>query len=235
MGASLFVAAVLVSFAALHSGLATLKAKEWASSVFGVDRVGRYYRFFYTLSSFLLTAAAALFFVRTPDIALLSLSPPVIIVFRILQGVALVFAAFGFGVFRAGEFLGLKQVVRRPGRGRGVDIEGVSLLPLQKKGVYGIVRHPMYSGCIAFFLFSPNYSRNWLILRVLAVAYFIYGALVEDRRLVKSYGEEYRRYMQQVPRLLPRFGRSAPPVQDRQSTGSEHLGRGGRTSPRNED
>jgi protein-S-isoprenylcysteine O-methyltransferase Ste14 len=41
---------------------------------------------------------------------------------------------------------------------------------------------------------------------VLADLYFIYGALVEQRRFLGRFGEEYREYMKKVPLLIPKPG-----------------------------
>jgi len=129
-----------------------------------------------------------------------------------LQGASLVFAAAGFRVFSAGEFLGLAQVRRHlQGRDASGDEEGIRELPLQREGVYGLVRHPMYSGAMAFFFFSPTFTRTWLIVRIFAVAYFIFGALLEERRLLARYGDRYQEYMKEVPRFIPRLrGRKSP-------------------------
>lgn len=204
----LLVAVVLTAFAVLHSLPATKRAKGAAARHFGAGPVRRYYRIGYNLVSLALTAVAAWLFLGTPDVTVFSPPPVVTVMLRALQTVSAVFAVLGFGVFRAGEFLGLEQALGRedPSPERR-DLEGVSVLPLQKKGVYGIVRHPMYSGCIGVLLFSPAFTRNWIILRLLAIAYFVFGAIAEDRRLVESYGDEYRRYMREVPRLVPRPGR----------------------------
>jgi protein-S-isoprenylcysteine O-methyltransferase Ste14 len=62
----------------------------------------------------------------------------------------------------------------------------------------------MYSGAMAFFLLSPTFTRTWLVVRIFAVAYFVVGALIEERRLLSLYGNRYRQYMNEVPRFIPR-------------------------------
>jgi protein-S-isoprenylcysteine O-methyltransferase Ste14 len=74
---------------------------------------------------------------------------------------------------------------------------------LNKNGIYGIVRHPMYVGGLVMFLSHPCFGQDWVV----AVSAFVgvcccYLLMTsEDRRLVDGFGEEYRQYMQEVPGL----------------------------------
>ena len=66
-------------------------------------------------------------------------------------------------------------------------------------GLYAVVRHPMYLGGILAFLPEPNIGVNCLVLRTLATAYFVYGAVMEERRCARLYGKEYLDYREHVP------------------------------------
>ncbi len=75
---------------------------------------------------------------------------------------------------------------------------------IKTKGLYGIVRHPMYFTDILFkvglFLKMPSWGNTAVL--VLGVACYIYRAVLEERFLAQS--PEYREYMKQVRyRLLP--------------------------------
>ena len=72
---------------------------------------------------------------------------------------------------------------------------------LVTSGVYGLVRHPMYLAGILIFLFEPVVTVNSLSLRVLAVAYFLFGAFIEERRFLHDFGDDYRAFREKVPRL----------------------------------
>lgn len=74
---------------------------------------------------------------------------------------------------------------------------------LATKGWYGIVRHPLYLLSIIFMFSNPVMSERWMILACIATLYFIIGALIEEKRLQKEFGEEYRRYRELVPFILP--------------------------------
>ncbi len=75
---------------------------------------------------------------------------------------------------------------------------------IKTKGLYGIVRHPMYFTDILFkvglFLKMPSWGNTAVL--VLGLACYIYRAILEERFLAQS--PEYREYMKQVRyRLLP--------------------------------
>jgi protein-S-isoprenylcysteine O-methyltransferase Ste14 len=100
--------------------------------------------------------------------------------------------------------MGFKQVWRYLTRGEVAGgMEGLTDKKLVTTGVYGIVRHPMYLAGIIIFTFNPNITINNLLITVLADLYFLFGVLIEERRFLKIFGEEYRTYMQHVPRLMP--------------------------------
>jgi protein-S-isoprenylcysteine O-methyltransferase Ste14 len=56
---------------------------------------------------------------------------------------------------------------------------------------------------MAVFTFNPHMTRTWLTVAALADAYFLFGALVEERRLLKRFGAEYAEYRERVPLLVP--------------------------------
>lgn len=78
---------------------------------------------------------------------------------------------------------------------------------LLREGIYGVVRHPRYLsggiGVIATALFI-NYGGLYVIL-VLIVPMGYLMVLLEERELLERFGEEYRKYQEEVPRLIPHW------------------------------
>jgi protein-S-isoprenylcysteine O-methyltransferase Ste14/NAD-dependent dihydropyrimidine dehydrogenase PreA subunit len=72
-------------------------------------------------------------------------------------------------------------------------------------GLYGIVRHPQYLGCISMMLASILVSQHWLSAIIgLPIALWLYTEIPkEEKGLILKFGDDYRRYMQEVPRLNP--------------------------------
>lgn len=99
----------------------------------------------------------------------------------------LVVSAFSAAVV----ILGWKQVYGKEG--------------LVRNGLYGIVRHPQYSGML---LMVSVWALVWPTLPTIALwpvlAYAYYRlCLREERDMVEAYGERYREYQKNVPMLLP--------------------------------
>lgn len=78
-------------------------------------------------------------------------------------------------------------------------------------GILKHVRHPIYSATIlmvmAFWLFIPNVTT--LISACCIFIYLAIGIPLEERKLIKKYGETYIMYKQRVPALIPWFRRSS--------------------------
>ncbi|MBN1303346.1 MAG: isoprenylcysteine carboxylmethyltransferase family protein [Anaerolineales bacterium] len=71
------------------------------------------------------------------------------------------------------------------------------------RGIYGIVRHPMYLGAILCFLSYFFFHPHWLILLIsfgnIAVVYWF--ILQGEQQNITKFGNAYKRYMETVPRI----------------------------------
>lgn len=128
-----------------------------------------------------------------------------VIVVLHLGSIALIYVAFLQSDYL--EFLGFKQAYRglRVILGRsaaGPDMELFGTQRLEVRGVYALVRHPMMVGGLLFLLTSGP-SLNNIVYTVLYTAYMVIGGYYEERRMVKMFGEDYRRYQRQVGAFFP--------------------------------
>lgn len=78
---------------------------------------------------------------------------------------------------------------------------------LKVEGIHRFVRHPLYSGTILFVwgLFFIFPLVNNLIAVVLLTAYVLIGIVFEEKKLVNEFGDQYKKYMKEVPGLIPDF------------------------------
>ncbi|SKA14122.1 Protein-S-isoprenylcysteine O-methyltransferase Ste14 [Trichlorobacter thiogenes] len=74
-------------------------------------------------------------------------------------------------------------------------------------GCYAVVRHPLYLLGSLFLLLNPVITTRWIALTLFSIPYFIFGALLEERRMIRLFGETYRQYQRDVPFLIPRLNR----------------------------
>jgi len=80
--------------------------------------------------------------------------------------------------------------------------------PLQRKGLYKVVRHPLYFFALLSLWFAPVMTDLQLLFTATATAYFVIGSRWEEQRMVKAFGQDYVEYQQTVPWLIPfvKFG-----------------------------
>ena len=76
-------------------------------------------------------------------------------------------------------------------------------------GIHRYVRHPLYLGTFAFiwglWLLFPTLS--FLISNLVITIYTLVGIQLEEQKLVDEFGDQYKIYQQNVPKLLPWPGR----------------------------
>jgi protein-S-isoprenylcysteine O-methyltransferase Ste14 len=86
------------------------------------------------------------------------------------------------------------------------QVEGRSYINttvLVDSGIYAIVRHPQYLAGILIGLALPLITLHWLValLGLLVIVICYANAFDEEAGCIQKFGDEYRQYMQRVPRF----------------------------------
>jgi protein-S-isoprenylcysteine O-methyltransferase Ste14 len=70
-------------------------------------------------------------------------------------------------------------------------------------GIYAVVRHPMYLSFMFPILALMLISQHWLsVIFGIPIVVFLYmGMGVEEQSNIKKFGDDYRHYMDKVPRM----------------------------------
>jgi methanethiol S-methyltransferase len=178
----------------VHSLLASFKAKEMAQTWLGWAG-HRWYRLAYNIFATLSLLPVLALAVILPDRGIYTVPPPWSGLFILLQLAGVGIAFFAVAQTDLLHFAGLRQVSEKPGS------KPVSIL--QTDGLFRYVRHPIYTGSLLFLWASPEMSWNSLALKTAFTLYFIFGAMVEEKKLVTEFGDTYRAYRMRTPMLIP--------------------------------
>lgn len=175
-------------FAVFHSILAMDHAKNKAEKLMGKGY--RYYRLIYSLISFpLIIPAFMVWAAYSRSSPLIYAIPddlyPLVILVRLCA-----LGLFGYAALQTDvlEFIGIKREKKKS---------------LITRGPYAIVRHPLYLAGILILFTNMRMTQLDLFATLLISGYFIIGASIEEKRLLSVYGDEYRKYMQQVSMFIP--------------------------------
>ncbi len=187
-------------FALVHSLLASLTAKARAQHWLGQRVADGFYRLAYNLISLLtVIPTLALMTVLSDGPALWRFPAPLLFLSLPVQLLALL--GLGLSLWRVDlpRFLGLRQLARfLAGAPEPRDPPA-----LRTDGMHGWVRHPLYFFSLVLLWLMPVVTPNLLALNVGFSLYLWIGALYEERKLVREFGEAYRAHQRRVPMLFP--------------------------------
>ncbi len=194
----IILALLWIIFCALHSILASTGFKRKVQQQLGTNF--KYYRLYYTLFAFVTLIAVFLyqFNIASPYIYKVTQLSYIIGGFVAIMG--LVIMAICIKKYFA-QLSGLKTLF--------ID-EVKTGNTLIITGIHKYVRHPLYLGTFIFiwglFIVFPYLSL--LIADTIITVYTLIGIVLEEQKLIAEFGEDYKLYKQQVPKIIPFFKRS---------------------------
>jgi protein-S-isoprenylcysteine O-methyltransferase Ste14 len=73
--------------------------------------------------------------------------------------------------------------------------------------VYSYIRHPMYAGDLCMASGFTVLRNNPLAVLTALISFipFLFEVRLEDEELIQRFGEEHRRYIEEVPAIFPHF------------------------------
>ena len=92
--------------------------------------------------------------------------------------------------------------------------EGQVALTLNSKGMYGYIRHPLYTGNYFMWLGIVMLTGNLFFTIAVSVAFWVYYTLIamtEEKYLRSKFGQEYLDWASCTPAFLPRTLKWTPP------------------------
>ena len=194
----LFIFLLFAIFGYVHSLLASIRIKIWFRKVFG-DLIA-FYRLLYNLFTFF-SLYLIYEFSPKPHVIIYDLPNPYDLIVLIPQFLSLAGVIWAFKYICFKEFLGLDQIKRFIEKSYTTEFDEEFTLRIE--GPYRYSRHPVYFFSITFLLFRPVMDLFYLTFFICIVAYFYIGSYYEEKKLVRQFGEIYKNYKKEVPRILP--------------------------------
>ena len=190
----LILSAVLYSL--VHSLTASLWMKARVAHFLGAA-FDRWYRLAYNLWAGISFLPILWLLAVLPDKTLYTIPRPWLFLTAIGQFMGAAIILLGILQTGALTFLGIRQAIspQRP-------TENTRLVTT---GLYRWVRHPLYAGGYLLIWLTPIMTANLLTVFTILSIYLVVGAKLEEKRLVRVFGDAYRAYRAEVPMLVPRI------------------------------
>jgi len=189
----IILAAWWVIFGIVHSLFAAERVKNFFKNI--LRRSFKYYRLIYSLIAAVMVAYI-LYLNFTIDTVELWHPPLIEEIFAVVAGVAglslMLICIYKYFFYLSGIDVFFKK--------KTTDY-------LEVNGLNKYVRHPLYSGTLLFawsFFFRQPVLSNLISVFVITL-YTIIGAYFEERKLLKTFGDDYKNYAAKVPMMIPRF------------------------------
>jgi methanethiol S-methyltransferase len=193
---SVIVAIYLIGFAALHSLMASLKAKRMARRLFG-SSVDPWY---------------AVVFIAVAIVTVLPLAAMLILMLIVDTGIVLYIIPtpwiwFFFLAQLLVGLVSLKAFLDAPHRflirAQLTGPHSSDAFPLGIKGIYCRIRDPFLLSGLLIIWMTPFMTVNLLLIYIITSAYLFLGSLHWESRLQAQFGEAYKAYQRKVPRMIP--------------------------------
>jgi methanethiol S-methyltransferase len=186
-----FVAMVAWSF--LHSWLAALTTKKRVRGVFG-EGLDRFYRLLYIGVALLTLIPILAMVVLLPSQLLWVIPTPWLYGTLFIQFLALIGLLITVRQIDVMSLIGLRQMTIPSAEKDG---------ELVTSGTYGLVRHPLYLFSIILFWLLPYMTDLGLTFVIACTIYFFVGSVYEEQKMVAVFGDVYKQYQEDVPRIIP--------------------------------
>ncbi len=182
-----------IAYAALHSLLAALSVKAWATRRH--PAFAPYYRLSFNALAILLVLPLVWATYAIPGEWLWRWTGLGAWLANGLALAALAGFLFSAGTYDMGEFLGLRPW--REKRRDAAEHDGLRISTLHR-----FVRHPWYALSLLL-IWTRNMNAPLLVSASAITLYFIFGSWLEERKLEAHFGRAYRDYKEKVPGLIP--------------------------------
>jgi methanethiol S-methyltransferase len=192
----LIIVLLWTGYCTLHSYLISIRVTNTMKHQLG--KYYAFYRLFYVFISTVLLIPIFSYVSQTDQHVIITYGP--ILNFSryvLISGSFFVFFWAFFIDYDFLSFVGIRQILNLGKNGKTIHS-----IELKRKGLLGIIRHPMYLAAIIL-LWCMTFKVSDIVANIVLTIYFIIGTMLEEKKLVLEFGDCYIKYQQEVPMLIP--------------------------------
>jgi methanethiol S-methyltransferase len=192
----LLIALLWAGYCILHSYLISIGFTNLMTRL--LKKYYAFYRVFYVLISLALIIPLINYTALLDNEIIITYGQTIdIIRYVIISGSLLMFFWAFFFNYDSLTFFGIRQILNI-----GKIKKTNSPDEIKRKGLLGIMRHPMYFALIIY-LWCQIHRMSDIVVNLVLTAYIIIGTLLEERKLVLEFGDTYIQYQKEVPMIIP--------------------------------
>ncbi|MBU1023136.1 hypothetical protein KKB99_02520 [bacterium] len=191
----LFFSLLWILWCIVHSATTSLSLTNFLKNK--ISDKFRFYRLFYNLLAIATLIPLVIYSISVEEPKILIWDGGFQFVRYVLA--VLIFALFFFSLIAYDwlQFWGIRQIIQK---------SASRALSSQKKiistGILGFIRHPLYL-MLLIAIWILDLDMTQIIRNVILTIYILIGTILEERKLIVEYGDEYRDYQSKVSMLFP--------------------------------
>jgi len=116
---------------------------------------------------------------------------------RILFFAAITGFVWGMKALKFFDPFGIKQILLQ------MRNKSLKAMPISVEGPFKMVRHPLYFFMLIAIWTTPVLTADRLLFNLLWTIWIVMGAVFEEKDLLEEFGDDYTKYLEKVPMLLP--------------------------------
>lgn len=191
----LMLSLLVIAWCVLHSVMITVSVTEYLKKTLGP--IFRFYRLFYNIISILTLIPVVIYAYSIQTQVIVNWNGYMRIYQVILLGIAVLFFYLGGRHYDARQVLGIRQIMERTSNKVITDTG-----ELYTSGVLGITRHPWYLAAMLF-IWARQLDISAILVNVILTFYLVVGTYLEEKKLIREFGEKYIAYQKRVSMLMP--------------------------------
>ena len=191
----LMLSLLVIAWCVLHSAMISVSVTEYFKK--RLRSKFRFYRLFFNLLAVLTLIPVALFAYSIQAQTIFHWDGYMRIGQVLLLVVAVLLFFLGGRHYNVRQVLGIKQI-KEGNSSKAITDTG----ELDTSGLLGITRHPWYLATILL-IWARQMDASVLFVNVILTSYLFVGTVLEEKKLIREFGEKYEVYQNRVSMLIP--------------------------------